>query len=234
VTARLRRTPRRVKTLLVVSTLLALTACGPGQAGAAAVIGSQKISHDTVNRLARALCSANLGGARSRGETPPDVATKGARISALQVLVESRLSMMFGERRGAEPDPQLLAQAVQQNELGVQLLPQGQREDFRQALRDFAEGQLLLIDVGRSSLLEQGAQEVSDQEALAEGQRLRTRFVRSLDVHVDPRYGTFAEGTVQPGGAELSFPVSESAKQAGEANLAPSYVADLPASQKCR
>ena len=97
-------------------------------------------------------------------------------------------------------------------------------------IRDYAEGQLILIEVGRASL----GGEVADEEAIAEGNRLRGEFVESLHVEIDPRYGRFEEGTFQRGGTSLSVPASAEALAGSQAQPGDAFVAALPASQQCR
>jgi len=219
--------------VLVASALVVLTGCGSLQPGVAAVVGSATISHDEVDRVASALCSANLGGAAARGEQAPELASRGARTGALQVLLDSELSRLFGEARGVEPDNKKLSAALAQNEPGIAVLPEDQRGDFRAALKDYAAGQLMLIEIGSRALAEQGQENAGDDVALSEGQRLRSEFVATIDVKLDPRYGTFTDETLQPGGSELSVPTSEGARAATQQEPPPQWVQTLPASQRC-
>ena len=226
---------RRKAGLAVVaaSAVLVLSGCASLQPGLAATVDSATISHDDVDRVAAALCSANLGGAAAQGQPPPALASSGARQGALQVLLDSEISRLFGEQEGAEANNQQLSQALAQNEPGIALLPADQREDFRTALRDYASGQLMLIEIGRGSLEDQGQGNVTDDAALAEGQRLRGEFVQSIDVEIDPRYGTFEGQTLQAGGTALSVATSERARAASRPEPPPAYVQSLPASQQC-
>lgn len=218
---------------LAATALFALAGCGTLHPGAAAVVGSGTISHDAVNAVAEALCAANTSSAKASGRPPQDVASKGARAAAMQVVLESRLSHLFGESRGVQPDPQMVAQAVAQSSASLQMLPPADREALSQAVRNYAEGQSILIEIGRRSLEQQGKQNVADDEALAEGQRLRAQFLKSIDVEVDPRYGSFEQGQLQAGDSELSVAMSDPAKQAALAQPSATYLAGLPASQKC-
>lgn len=219
--------------LLAAAVLVAVTGCGSLNPGAAAVVGSTNISHEEVDDVARALCAANISGAEAQGQPPPELPSRGARQSAVQVLVDTELSQQFGEARGVEASRRQVSQALAQNEQGLALLPADRRADFEHALEEYAEGQLMLIEIGRSSLEEQGQSEVSNDQALAEGQRLRNEWVESIDVEVDPRYGSFAEGTVQAGGTSLSVPASDDARAADSANPSQTFVSALPESQKC-
>lgn len=227
------KTGRRTKLAALAATaVVGLTGCGALHPGVAAVVGSSTITHGAVDGLAEALCTANVKGAEARGDTR-DFATRGTREGALQVLLEARLSQLFGKQRGVNPNRQMVSQALAQNEDLIAALPESERDDYRDALKQYAEGQLMLIQIGRSSLESQGRTGVTDDQALAEGQRLRGKFVKNLDVEIDPRYGTFAGGTLKPGGTSLSVAQSERARAGDKAEPAPDFVSGLPSSQRC-
>lgn len=232
-TARPSTTGRKTKlSVLAAAALMALSGCGSLHPGVAAVVGSTTITHDTVDGLAEALCTANVKGSEASGQSQ-EFATRGTRQGALQVLLEARLSKLFGESRGVEPDHALVSQAIAQNQPLIQALPADERDDYQEALRQFAEGQVMLIEIGRQSLEDQGQKNVSDDEALAEGQKLRSKFVDGLDVEVDPRYGTFTNDTLKPGGTSLSVAESDVARSSDQAQPGNAYVSALPASQRC-
>jgi hypothetical protein len=205
-----------------------LAGCGL-HPGAAAVVGSETISHERVDDIAVAVCRANVAGAEASGQAMPPLPSRGARELAVEILVETELTHQLGQREGVEADKQAVAQAVAQNESGLAALDPQQQEDLRSALRDYAEGQFMLIELGRQTL---GAQ-VGEQEAIAEGQRLLAEYAATVDVEVDPRYGRFEDGAFQRGGTSLSVPASETAKQGDQARPSDTYIAELPASQLC-
>lgn len=215
--------------VVAAAATMALSGCAGLNPGAAAVVGSETISRDQVDDVALALCSANIASAKVSNQPAPTLASRGARELALQIMLETELSQQFGEAEGFEASKQQVSAAVAQNENGILMLPKSRQEDFRHALSSYAEGQLILIEAGRDAL---GA-EATDDEAIAEGQKLRAAYVEDLDVEVDPRYGTFEEGAFVRGGSSLSVPVSDAAV-AGDADQPDEgFVAALPASQKC-
>jgi hypothetical protein len=163
------------------------------------------------------------------GQPSRALPTRGAREVALQILLETELSQQFGEHEGVEANPQQVSQALAQNESALAMLPEDRREDFSNALQEYAEGQLMLIEVGKESL----GGEVSDDEAVAEGTRLRNEYVDTLDVEVDPRYGRFEDGTFKRGGTSLSVPASDRARAGDRAQPNDAFVTSLPASQQC-
>lgn len=221
---------RRLKLAAVAAGAAALLAgCGL-HPGAAAVVGSQSISHAEVDDVALAVCRANVAGAEASGQPASPLPSRGARELAVELLVDTELAQQLGEREGVEADQQAVAQAVAQNEAGLALLDAEQQEQLRSTLRDYAEGQFMLIEVGRKSL---GSQ-VPEEEALAEGQRILGEYAASVDVEIDPRYGSYDESGFRAGGTALSVAASESAKEGDRARPNDSFIAEMPASQLCR
>ena len=207
----------------------ALAGCGLTP-GAAAVVESSRISHDRVDDVAVAVCSANLASAQASGQPAPSLATRGAREIALQILLETELAQQFGEHEDLEPDQQQVSEAVAQNEAGIGLLPEGQREDFRTALREYTESQLIVVEAGRQAL----GPDAAVEEAAAKGNELLGEFVQTLDVEIDPRYGRFEDGRFKRAGTSLSVPASREARAGSKRAPGDAFVAALPASQQCR
>jgi hypothetical protein len=207
---------------------MALAGCGL-HPGTAAVVGSERISHDQVDDVARAVCSANLATAQVSNQPPPALPTRGVRELAVRILVETELSKQYGEEEGVTANPREVSEAVAQNEAGLAMLPEEQRESFRTTLRDYAEGQLILIEIGRQSL-----GDVTDDEAIAEGMRLRGEYAQNIDIEVDPRYGRFDRGTFKRGGTSLSVPASDRARAGDRRQPSEDFVSGLPVSQQCR
>lgn len=219
---------RRLAVLATVA-VTSLTGCG-FEPGAAAVVGSDTIPRERVDDVALAVCSANLASAKMSNQPPPTLGSRGAREVAMQILLETALIQQLGEERGVEASPREVSEAVAQNESGLAMLPEDQREDFRSALREYTEAQLILIQLGKESR----GQALSSDEAIAEGTRLFEEYAQGVDVEVDPRYGSFEDGSFQRGAASLSVPVSDEAREAAKAQPGDGFVAALPASQQCR
>ncbi len=219
---------RRAKLAALAAGMTLLAGCGI-HPGSAVVVGSQSISHQEVDDVATAVCAAQVAQAKVSGQQAQPLGMRGAREFAVQILLESELSRQFGAHEGVKPDQQQVSQALAQNEASIATLPEDEQQDFRNALRHYLEGQLMLIEVGRDSL----GGSPSDDEAIAEGTRLRNQYVDSLDVEVDPRYGSFVKGAFKRGGTSLSVPASKEAKAAEFDQPDASYLGTLPASQQC-
>lgn len=220
---------RRVKLAALAAGMALLAGCGT-HPGAAAVVGSDTISQEEVDDVAQAVCAANLATAKAQNQPLPRLATRGAREVALQMLLDAELSHQFAETKDVTANPQQVSQALASNEAGFALMPAQEREDLRNALRGFVEGQLMLMEIGRQSL---GA-DTSQDEAIAEGSRLRDQYVKELDVEVDPRYGSYQNGALTRGDEQLSVAQSTTARAGDKAQPDQGFVEALPASQKCR
>lgn len=218
-------------TVLAAAAATLLAGCGL-HPGSAAVVGDDVISTQRVDQVAQALCSSQAGTAQAQGR---ELASRGARQGALQVLLDSDLSRQFGESKGVQPNQGQVSAALASNASEINSLPADQRDAFRQALKDYVEGRLMLLEVGRRYLAEQGQPNSDQTKAMAAGEKLRADFAKKLNIEVDPRYGTFdqAKGSFAPSGGSLSVAASQSATDGSSPDPSAGWVASLPATQKC-
>ena len=223
---------RSVKgSVLALAAAFVMSACGT-HPGAAAVVGSERISNDRVDEVASALCAAQSGGGQAAAQQ--DLASRGARQGALDVLLNSTLSRQYGESQGVEPDQEQVGEALAANAQNLATLPKAHREVFRDVLRDYAEGQLMLIEVGRRKLAEEGKQGADEQQAVGEGTRLRNAWAaKNVDIAVDPRFGEYSKNQLLAKSGSLSVAQSSRATDGDSPNPSQGWVASLPASQKC-
>lgn len=221
---------RRVKLAAVAAGAMTMLAGCVFHPGAAAVVGSQTISRQEVDDVAKAFCSAQIATAQASNQEAPTVPTRAAREAALQFLVESDVTQQFGEQKGVEASPAQVQQVVAQQASGLEVLPKHDQEVLRSALHGYAEGRLMLLEVGRQAV---GAQ-AGDAQAMSAANKMLTTYVKNLDVQIDPRYGTWENGTFKRDGASLSVPASAEARAGDKAQPDQSFVTQLPASQQCR
>lgn len=218
--------------LLAVVAAAVLTGCGT-HPGAAAVVGDQRISADEVDEAAAALCSSTVAGAEAQGQPRPELASRGARQAAIQLILDSELTRQFAEDEGLKANQQAISAALQQNAQAIQVLPPDQRGVFRELFTAFQESQVLLDEAGTRSLAAQGNAAPAPEEAAAEGARLRAEWAADIEVEVDPRYGTYEGGAVVPSSGSLSIPTSQHARQGAADQPDAAWTAGLPLSQKC-
>lgn len=205
-----------------------LSGCS-GQPGSAAVVNGTSISASAVDGAAAALCSAQTDG----GQATEALASRGARQAAVQFLIDGELSRQYAEKEGVEPDQEEVSATLQQNQATIDALPQDVKQDFEDLLVGFRESELILSQVGITSLQEQGAEAPTPEEATAEGARLRAEWAAPLTVEVDPRFGIYAKGSLRPASGSVSIAVSERARAGAAADPGADWIASLPASQKC-
>ena len=212
--------------------VVALAGCGV-HPGAAIVVGDTTISSQDVDDAAAGLCASTVASAESQGQPRPQLGTRGARQAAVQLMLDNEISRQFADAEGIEPDQSAVSAALEQNAAAIEAIPAAQRDDFRDLFRGFQESQQIIDAAGRASLEDQGNTNPAPEEISAEGVRLRNQWARGLDVELDPRFGTFANGTVTPTSGSLSIPVSERAAQGANAEPGTEWTAALPASQRC-
>lgn len=220
---------RTVLAAVAAAVGLTLSACS-AHPGSAAVVGDESISDSRVDDVASALCAAQRGG-QSGGQ---DLASRGARQGALDVLINSALSRQYGASQGVQPDQEQVSAALAANAQNISGLPAEHRQDFKDTLREYAEGQLMLIEVGRRELAKAGTRNATEQQAVSEGTKLRNAWAaKNAEVTVDPRFGEYSKNALLPKSGSLSVAASQSATDGGSPDPSPGWIASLPASQKC-
>ena len=225
------RTGRPVRvSVLAAGAALLLAGCGLNP-GAAAVVGDTTISDDQVDDAASALCAANIAGAAAQGQPKPELATRGARQAALSLLIDSELSLQYGEANGINPARAELSNALAQNQQTVNALPEDRREDFTDLLRTYVEAQLVVQEAGRQA----AGPEASPEQLAAAGVQQRNQWLaeQGVEVELDPRFGEYQDGGIDGSGGSLSIPVSDRAAAGDNTEPSPEWVSDLPMSQKC-
>ena len=227
--------PRLKVVTLVATVVLAITATSSctEHPGAAATVGSDRVSTGVLDNVATALCSAQTS-SQQPGQ-PQQLPTRSARQLALSLLIDARLSFAYGDAIGVQPDPNQVDQAVASREQVLSTLKSAHdRKVLRATLTDLAKSQLILAEVGKRELAKSGTANITSDAAIAAGTKLRNDWVdKHLDVSVDPRFGTFSQGTLHAGGGSLSVPVSTRSKDGVKQQPPSTWVSSLPASQTC-
>jgi hypothetical protein len=205
----------------------ALSGCGDLAPDVAAQVEGDEIAVEEVDDFAALLCS--LGGLPG-GE---QATTKTARQQALTLLIGNELAFDLIDEEAV--DPAAVQQAVAQNAAAREGLSEEQLETFDAFVEDFTRAQIGLVELGRESLTEAGEapQELTEDIAFQEGQRLRQEYAEQADVEVAERFGTVEGGQVVAGPGSLSVPVSDVAVQSSQAEPPETLGELLPAAQKC-
>ncbi len=223
------RSSRALRGVALALAGLVLAGC-TGHPGSAAVVGDERIDDTRVDDVASALCAAQGGG---QGQAQ-DLATRAARQGALDVLISSAVTRAYAESEGVEADQEQVSALLASSDQGLQGLSEQDRTAFRETLREVAEARLALTEIGRAELASQDVEEPTEEQALSTGTQLQTAWADEfVDIEVDPRYGVYAQGALRSATGSLSVAQSDSAVDGEKATPSTSWVASLPASQKC-
>ena len=218
---------------LAVTAAAALSGCS-SHPGAAATVGSQSISASHVDDVAQELCTARAVSAKAQGQQIQALQSRAARQGAVNLLISSVLSQEYGASVGAEPDAGQVASALATFKTTIDAMPASLRADYTATLRELVGGELTLLQAGKQELAKAGTTKVTEQQAFTEGTKLRDAWAADhADVSVDPRFGSYAKGSLVPSSGSLSVPVSSSAVAGASAEPNTSFVGSLPDNQKC-
>lgn len=186
----MKRSPRRSRAaVIVVAAVAALSACGPNQLGAAAIVGDERI---TVSEVQQTLES--LREAREAYGLPAELGENAARVE-----VERRLFVAILERAAAQAG--VVATPGEVAAARAELARQYPSEaDLARAAAEQGVTLAILEDLNRTQVL---GQELQDQIARqnpglapeALNMRLSQQVVdaaRGMEIKVNPRYGSFS------------------------------------------
>jgi hypothetical protein len=220
----LRRRRSKVVALGAVAALL-LTGCGlrPGQA---ARVGDTTIRVEQVDDFARALCTVN------KGQGASGQPTSGLRETSASVLIQNVLFQGVAKQEGLTVDRPKLGTDLEQAVKTLPPMPASEKKTFTDTLRDYLTGQQYVDQLGRTQLALTD-QKASSQAIAQAGAQQVSDYAKTVDVEVDPRFGTWSDGRLERGDGSLSVPVSSNATAAAASQPAQSFVDSLPASQKC-
>lgn len=219
-----RNRSRKRLTLAAVASAFVLSSCGGTAPGVAAEVDGNTVTAEEVDDFARVLCALD-------GEAAASAPSKVVRFRALEILLNIELSRALVDFDRA--DSEQVARAVEQARSTREMVPADVRDDFDRAVKEYAQAQLAITDLGEESLRERGQTNPDEQDAFLEGDRLRTAYAASADVDVDPRFGELDNGVLTRTAGSLSVPVSDTAVQGVAMEPTADFLGDLPASQTC-
>ena len=227
------RPPTRKVSALVAAGALALSLAGCStHPGDAATVGSTSIETAHLDEVASAICSAQAQS--SQTGQPQEQSSRSNRELALGLLIDSRLSADYGAAKGLEPSQEQLNRAMASRAQLLASVPEEHREVLKDTLTDLDKSQLTMAEAGRRALEQAGSKNITAQTAIPAGLKVRNAWVdKNVDVSVDPRFGTFSNGNLQATSGSLSAAVSSQAKAGAKTQPSSSWLASLPASQKC-
>ncbi len=220
-----RRPTRRTRlSALAAGAALLLSSCGGLAPGVAADIEGTTITDTEVDDFARVLCALD-------GEAAVGNPSKSARFRSLEILMTIELSRALVDFSRA--DSAQVTQAVTQSASTREQVPADVRDVFDRAVKEYAQAQLAISDLGDESLRAQGQDRPDEQQAFMEGDRLRAEYAATGDVEVDRRFGRVEDGVLTQAAGSLSVPVSDIATQGVSMEPTAAFLENTPAALTC-
>ncbi len=220
-----------MRVALAAASLVLLTGCGQLTPGTAAVVNGTRITHDQVTDLADAQCLAADQAAQTSGSSQSMAVSK-LKQQSLGLLMDTRLSLQFGEDQDITAPPGLATAFYGQLEPSIKPLPEKARDVLVPVFRRWAEGRAVLVAAGGEATGQQPNQSNVDQ-LLQSGLEARDAWLKTADIETDPRYAPSPEGYPGGGDASVSRAGSDFAKGAVADQQEPEWISGLPAGQKC-
>jgi hypothetical protein len=227
----------RLAALIGAAVLTSLAGCGSDlgpdiHPGSAAIVGDVDVSFGEVDDFADGICDWQRPVLKQDGRAWPMSYVKAVAVDS---IVDDLLTHQFAEEKGLEPATgykqaiaslkKEVAKADVPAKVGATVIEFQSRGVYHDAV---------LVSAGLSDLAGEG--KTADQAgALQRGEEVFAKWRDSVDVSIDPRFGTVEGDALDyaaPGDA-LSVRVSDVAKRAAAGQADTEYVESLPASQRC-
>lgn len=225
----------RLVLLAVAGTsLLALTGCS--QTGnVAARIGDTTVTTSEVDFLTRVQCEALDKAAEnpSQAGSAQMVARSQVRAGMINALIQSELDRQLAARDHVSYDKTTLQGVMQQYAQLVDETPAKDRTRFRGILEDIFRGQIQVYNLAQDQLAQQGVSSPTQDQVDQAVAKVQSDFRKTVDISVNPEYGADADGVAGSVDPSLSKAVSSFAKDARSAQPKSTWLAKLPADQRC-
>ncbi|WP_310964962.1 hypothetical protein [Nocardioides terrisoli] len=209
--------------------LVALSGCAQSSQTAAQV-GSQTISTSDLHLMTQALCTEQRHATGASAQPPSAIST--VSNSALGALIESAIDRRYGDQHAVSYDKLTLAQEVNRLDPLISELPAADQARTRQLISDLFRGQMQVYQAATAQVRASGqapTQQLVQQQVGA----IESATAKKVDITVNPQYDTSGPGHGGDGHGSLSRAVSSDAKNSVSAQPDASWVANLPAGQKC-
>jgi len=226
----------RLVLLAVAGTsMLALTGCT--QSGnVAARVGDTTVSTSEVDFLTRMQCDALDKAAEDPSQSQGGaqmVPVAQIRTGMVNTLVESELNRQLARQRHLAYDKTTLRSVMDQFESVVKQAPAKDRDRFRSMVEDVYRGQLQVYTLAQADLAQAGVSKPTQDQVDQAVSKIQADFRKNVDVKVNPQYGADTDGVAGAVDPSLSLAVSSDAKQTRSTRPDPTWIAKLPADQRC-
>jgi hypothetical protein len=223
--------------LVALTTLVGLAGCGSDlgpdlHPGSAAVVGDEEVGFDQVDDYADALCAWQEPVNKQSGAVWP---MSYVRAVAVDSIVDDLLTRQFAEEKGYDPASgyKEAVASIKSGVEGEKLPAETSRTVIEFRTREVYH-QAIMVTAGLADLAGQG-KTASQADALQHGEELFAAWRSSVDVSLDPRFGSVEGQNLDyaPPAKPLSVTVSDLAKRAEAGQNDKEYAESLPPSQRC-
>jgi hypothetical protein len=211
--------------------LLLLTGCGGNVSpGTASVVNGTTITTSQVDELTDAQCAGVALAAKTQQAQAGS--RKQVARGALSLLIDTQLNLDFAKFLGLDPNPTSAAQIYSRVDPLIQALPAKDRPVTERVFHRWATARDLMTQVGAIAT---GQTVTADNEdtILNAGYQKRQSWLKGVKVRTNPIYGPTKDGFPGGGDGSVSQASSSFAKSGAAATEKPTWVADLPANQRC-
>jgi hypothetical protein len=226
------RTRRLALAAAAVTALLALSGCGDSlPPGTASVVNGYTITRQQVDDLAAAQCA----GVRTAAQQGQGQAVPRRQLTqrALGLLIDIRLNLDYGASLGLHPRPSQVAADYGQVQQLIKALPARYRAYLSKVFHAWARGRDMVEQVGEATTGTTVNATNAEQVLNAGYAKRETWLKKDASIHTDPVYAPGKIGWPGEGDSSVSKPVSSFARSASKAQPSASFVAGLPAGQRC-
>ena len=146
--------------------------------------------------------------------------------------MDIELTLQFGKHEDVSPRAQEVAATYSQIDPLIKTLPKKYQSFMTDTFQRWAASRDILTQIGEQATGQQPSASNADQ-LLNAGYQKREPWLKTVDIHTDPRYGPAGIGW--PGGADpsVSKAASSFAKSGSKATPDPAWLGTLPSGQKC-
>jgi hypothetical protein len=200
---------RTTKLLAAAAAVLTLAGCASLRPGVAAEVGDERISMDRLNAFADSFCRSGLLAQSGQADT-----AAATRVASLSFLIRTALATQYAEEYlDTVPQSQVDGFIATTVEPTIESLPEEQREDFLDEVRDFLVATQLAQSAALAQLQATGS-ELTEQSVGEAVNALWAQWADDAGVELDPRFGTWQDMNIAVSSGSLSVPATDEAPAA--------------------
>jgi hypothetical protein len=185
-----------------------------------------KMQCETLDKAAKDPAQAAQGGVQT-------VPIAQIRTGMAETLVHAALNRQLAAKQNLSYDKATLRSVMTRFEATVAQVAEKDRSRFRDLVEDIYRGQLQVYTLAQEQLAKQGVAKPTQDQVDQAVSSIQDTFRKGVHVEVNPQYGVDSSGSGDSADPSLSLAVSPYAKQARSGQPDSTWVAALPANQRC-